>query len=132
MRQFRHSLINSVLGLGVVLALSSCAADGGLASKTKPLDKEATRLAFCDGAQKVDIAFWSISKSSPGLLPGQALDAEGAFIGTLGFQASSPASASPNTICAKVYTGDLDVAINTALVATVNISRLIQAWNTAK
>ncbi len=111
------------------LLLAGCAADGGFASKSKPLDKEATRLAFCDGAQKVDVAFWAISKSSPGLLPGQALDAEGAFIGTLGFQAGSPAAASPNTICAKVYAGDLDVAINSALIATVNISRLIQAWN---
>ena len=97
--------------LGLSLLLSGCAADGSFASKSKPLDKEATRLAICEGAHKVDIAFWTISAASPRLIPANVMDTEGAVIGTLGFSAGKPDEAGVSTICAKVYTGNLDVAI---------------------
>lgn len=111
--------------------LSGCAADGGLAGKSRPIDKEATRLAVCQGAQKIDLAFSAIVQSSPGLIPPEAIAVESTFISTVGFQPGSPQAASPGSACAKQYTGDIDVAINTAVLATVNISRLIQAWNKA-
>lgn len=108
------------MGLGLLAALlSGCVG--------KPLDKEATRVAMCSGAQKIDLAFWAIAQASPGLIPGHAMDAEGAFVGTLGLKAGNPDPASSGSVCAKIYTGDVDVAINTAVLATVNVSRLIQA-----
>lgn len=122
-------LISSTCLLGLELLVSSCAADGGFASKSKPLDKEATRLAICQGAQKVDIAFWAISAASPGTIPSKVMDVEGGIIADAGFQPGKPDAASPGSICAKVYVGDLDVAINTAILATANISTIIRAWN---
>lgn len=120
---------SSILICLLGLLVSSCASNGGLAGKDKPLDKEATRLAICEGAHKIDLAFWIIAGASPGLIPGQAMDVEGALIATVGFKAGSPDVASQNTVCTKTYTGDVDVAINTAIIATANISRIIQAWN---
>ncbi len=110
------------------LGLAGCASDGGFASKTKPLDKEATRLAICEGAHKVDLAFWTIAGASPGLIPSKVMDTEGGVIVAVGFQAGKPDGASPGTVCAKVYMGDLNVAINTAILATANISTIIRAW----
>ncbi len=112
----------------VGLALANCASDGGFASKTKPLDKEATRLAICEGAHKVDLAFWTIAAASPGLIPPKVLDIEGGVITDVGFQPGKPDAAGPSTVCSKQYTGDLDVAINTAILATANISTIIRAW----
>ncbi len=114
-----------------LLLLASCTSTGQLATSGKPLDKEATRLAICEGAQKVDIAFQTIAGAAPGLIPAQIMDTEGAVIGVLGFQAGSPDAASPSSVCAKLYSGDLDVAINTAILATVQISKLIQTWRPA-
>ena len=117
-----------ILLVGLV-ALTSCAADGSLANKSKPIDKEQTRLALCEGAQKVDIAWHAISSAST-VIPPEASAVEATFITTVGFKPGLPDAAALNTVCAKQYTGDLDVAINTAILATVNISKLIQAWNT--
>lgn len=123
--QINSSLILAAVGL---LGLSGCASDGGFASGSKPLDKEATRIAVCTGAQKIDIAFWAINTSAPGVIPPNVMDVEGTAIATLGFQAGNPNPAAVNTVCAAVYTGNLDVAINTAIIATVQISKLIQTW----
>lgn len=118
-----------ISGLLVGCLLSGCASDGGLSGKDRPVDKEATRLALCSGAQKIDLAFSSIAQSNPGLFPIEAVAVESTFIKTVGFQPGKPDAASAGTVCAKQYSGDLDVAINTAVLATVNISKLIQAWN---
>lgn len=122
-------LISWTCLLGLGLLVSSCAVDGGLAFKSKPLDKEATRLAICQGAQKVDIAFWTISAASPDLIPSKVMDVEGGIVTDVGFQPGKPDAASLGSICAKVYSGDLDVAINTAILATANISTIIRAWS---
>lgn len=118
--------MQKLIGLITVLLLAGCAADGTLASKSKPIDKEQTRLALCEGAQKVDIAFGVINASAPGVIPPDVVAAEAAFITTVGYKPGAPDAAGPGTVCAKQYSGDLDVAINTAVLATVNISKLIQ------
>lgn len=122
----KHQTI-TVLILG--LLVSSCASDGTLAGKSKPLDKETTRLALCEGAQKVDLA-WHVISAASTVIPADASAVEATFITTVGFKAGLPDAAGPGTICAKEYSGDLDVAINTAILATINISKLIQAWST--
>ena len=123
----KHQLLSLVL----TLSLAACASDGGFASKEKPLDKEATRLAMCQGAQKIDIAFQTIAQSAPGVIPPNVMDTEGAVIATVGFQPGKPDPARDGSVCAKVYTGDLDVAINTAIAAVTNISVLIKNWQRA-
>lgn len=115
----------SLLG---TLLLSSCASDGSLASDSKPLDFEQTRLAMCEGAQKVDIAFQTIATAIPGKIPSKVMDAEGGFIFDVGFSPGNPAPAKPGSLCASVYTGDLNVAINTVIATVTNISLLIQKW----
>ncbi len=121
--------MSKLVSVGLVgLLLSGCAADGGLATKTKPLDKEQTRLAVCEGVQKIDIAFQAIAKAAPGVIPGNVSDVEGTIVNTAGFTPGSPDSARTGTVCAKVYVGDLDVAINTAVIAITNISGLIKNW----
>lgn len=119
-----------LLALSAVLSLSlsGCAADGTLAGKDKPVDKEQTRVALCDGAQKVDIAFQTIARNAPGVVPPKVMDVEGTTAHDLGFTPGSPAAARDGSICATVYTGNLNVAINTAIAATADISALIAKW----
>lgn len=111
-----------------LLVLTGCAADGTIASGSKPLDKNQTRLAMCEGAQKIDIAFQTIAKNTPGVIPANVMDAEGAVIDTVGFTPGSPDAARAGSVCATVYSGNLDVAINTAIVAITNVSGLIKNW----
>lgn len=110
------------------LILSGCAADGSLAGKNKPVDKEQTRVAICSGAQKVDLAFQTIAKNAPGVVPPKVMDVEGTSAHDLGFTPGDPAAARDGSLCAKVYVGDINVAINTAIVATADISALIAKW----
>lgn len=122
-------LTAQLLAAGLVSSLlANCAADGGFASKSKPLDKEQTRLAVCDGAQKIDIAFQTIAAASPGLIPANVAESEKAFVLSLGYKAGLPDAASAGSACAKVYAGDLDVAINTAILVITNVSQLIKTW----
>lgn len=120
-------ILTGVIIIGILVFLAGCASDGSIATGDRPLDKERTRLALCEGAQKLDIAFQVIHQASPELIPEHVVLGEAAFIRTVGFEPGSPATASPGSVCAKEYSGDLDVAINTAILATVNISKLIQA-----
>lgn len=115
-----------MLGLG--LLCSSCTADGSLAGKGKPLDFEQTRVAMCEGAQKVDIAFQTIAAAVPGKIPPKVMDSEGGFMYDAGFTAGNPAPARDGSLCAKVYAGDLNVAINTVIATVTNVSVLIQTW----
>lgn len=122
-------LLGAGLGLALGLSLVSCAADGGLAGKGKPLDFEQTRLATCEGAQKIDIAFQTIATAVPGKIPSKVMDAEGGFIYDVGFIAGNPAPARVGSLCAAVYAGDLNVAINTVIATVTNVSVLIQQWS---
>lgn len=120
--------LSIILSAALVLSLSGCAADGTFASKTKPVDKEQTRVAICSGAQKVDLAFQTIAKNAPGVVPPKVMDVEGTSAHDLGFTPGDPAAAREGSLCAKVYVGDINVAINTAIVATADISALIAKW----
>lgn len=126
--QISQKLSLSLILAGAALLVSGCAADGTLAGKSKPLDFEQTRTAVCEGAQKVDIAFQTIATAIPGKIPAKVMDAEGGFMYDVGFIAGNPAAARDGSICAKIYAGDLNVAINTVIATVTNISVLIQTW----
>jgi hypothetical protein len=111
------------------LALCACTTTGQVASKTNgPVDKNVTRLALCSGAQKVDIAFQGIAIAAPGVIPAKVMDAEGAAADGLGFVPGKPDAARDGSLCAKVYAGDVDVAINTAIKAAMDITALMAKW----
>lgn len=119
-----------ILGLGLLL-LSSCASDGGLAGEDKPLDFEQTRLAICKGAQNIDITFQAIAKAVPGKIPAHVMDAEGGLLYDIGFNSGDPSPAREGSLCASVYAGDLNVAINSVISTVTSVSSLIQKWKEA-
>lgn len=108
--------------------LGSCAADGSFATGGKPLDKEQTRLALCTGAQNVDIAFQTFARNEPGIVTPNVMNVEGAIIDGVGFKPGLPDPARDGSICAKVYLGDIQVALNTLIIAIESVSGLIKNW----
>lgn len=119
------------LSLLVVLLASSCAQDGSLAGRGKPVDFERTRVAMCKGAQSIDVTFQTIGKAAPGRIPSKVMDAEGNLIYDIGFAAGDPSPARDGSLCAAVYVGDLNVAINTVIATITNVSVLVQKWKEA-
>lgn len=124
----RHQLYIAGSILLASFALTACAADGGVAGNGKPIDKEQTRVASCDGAQKFDIAFQGLATAAPGVIPAKVMDVEGGVMDGLGFAAGKVATARDGSMCAKVYAGDINVAINTAIKAAADIAGLIAKW----
>lgn len=116
-----------ICALGAV-SLAACASDGGLAGKDKPVDGQKTRAAVCDGAQKIDLAFQAIAIAAPGVIPPKIMDGEGAAIDSIGFKPGKPDPARDGSLCAKVYNGDLNVAINTAIQVTIDVTALLAKW----
>lgn len=112
----------------VVMVLVACASDGSLAGKGKPVDKEQTRVAVCDAAQKVDIAFQGIAKAAPGVIPPKVMDGEGAALDLLGYAPGRVGEARVGSLCAKVYNGDVNVAINTAIQVAIDVTPLLAKW----
>lgn len=106
------------MALLVALALSGCAADGGFAGNTKPVDKAVTLKATCDGLQKLDVAFQAFAKARPGVIDANGMSVEGAIMATI------------VPICTPPYAANLDTAINTAITATIQISTLLATWQT--
>lgn len=110
--------MRKLMVLLAVLALSSCAADGGLATHGQPVDKAVTLKATCDGLQKLDVAFQAFAKARPGVIDANGMSVEGAIMAT-----TTP-------ICTPPYATNIDTAINTAITATIQISTLLATWQT--
>lgn len=118
---------------GILLAtaaLSACAADGTFAGNGKPVDKQATISATCDGIAKANIAFQTFAASAPGMIDANGMAVEGAAVASVGLDTDPSAAPKPGSVCAKPYVGDLAVAENAALTTLIKVTQLLATWKT--
>lgn len=95
------------------LLVSSCASDGGFAGREKPLDKQATLDAACQGLRYADTAFQALVAAKPDLVDEQGMRIQRAVM------------QGAEQVCQAEYTGDRDLAVNVAIAALVQVSSLL-------
>lgn len=105
-----------IVALGLGLALSGCAADGGWASKSEPVNVKLTLRRTCEAVQVADAAFQALVKAKPELIDENGLAVERTVMASLA------------PICAPGFSGNLDEAQAVALAAMVQLSALLQNW----
>jgi len=127
----RTKLVILTSAILVALSMAACSSDGKLANKDKPFDKQVTLTAVCSGIVKANEVFQTLAATLPGVIDQNGMDFEGALLDTVGLSAnvSPPKPPRPGSVCASPYAGDLNVALNAAITASVNITKLLATWN---